>query len=219
MLAAAPILFDLDGVLANSRRPTIDCVNGALEALGYEPRPDPEVEPFIGPPTEVGFATLLGVPEDGPVVARAVREYRARYAHVLHETPSYPGVPEVIAGLSEEHLLGVATSKPRRYALPVLEAIGLAPRFAYVAGPEPGGPNDKEAMVAEAMRALPGAAVMVGDRSYDMAAANALGLRAIGVLWGFGGREELLAAGAHELVEDAAALRARLRTISSITGP
>lgn len=213
------LLFDLDGVLADSRRPIIDCVNDALESLGFERRSDPEVEPIIGPPTEIGFGMLLGVPPEDPLVDRGVREYRARYSTALHATPSYPGVPELIAELADDHLLGVATSKPRRYALPVLEAIGLAPLFAYVAGPEPGGPNDKRSMVTEAMAALPEATTMVGDRSYDMLAANTLGLRAIGVLWGFGSRDELVAAGAHELAEDAAALRARLRTIRSTTGP
>lgn len=204
------ILFDLDGVLADSRRPIIDCVNDALEALGLPRRGDAEVEHIIGPPTEIGFGGLLGVPPDDALVTRAVREYRARYATAMHDTRSYPGVPEVVRALAEDHLLGVATSKPRRYALPVLEAIGLAPVFAYVAGPEPGGPADKLSMVTEAMDALPGAVAMVGDRRFDMEAARLRGLRAVGVTWGFGSRTELADAGAEVLVDDAGGLRAAL---------
>lgn len=204
------ILFDLDGVLADSRRPIIDCINAALAALGLPERTDAEVTPIIGPPTEIGFGELLGVDPGDPLVGRAVREYRARYARAMHATRSYPGVPEVVRGLGEARLLGVATSKPRRYALPVLEAIGLAPLFAYVAGPEPDGPNDKHAMVAEALGALPDAVAMVGDRRFDMEAARAHGLRAIGVTWGFGTPEELEAAGADVLVGDAGSLRAAL---------
>jgi phosphoglycolate phosphatase len=208
------ILFDLDGVLADSRRPIIDSVNGALEALGLPRRSDEEVAPIIGPPTEIGFGELLGVAPDDPLVERAVEEYRARYVSALRDTQSYPGVPEAVRELAGDHLLGVATSKPRRYALPVLEAIGLAPLFAYVAGPEPDGPNDKHAMVAEAVNALPGATAMVGDRSFDMAAARAHDLRAVGVTWGFGTREELAAAGAQTLVDDAAGLLAATRNRS-----
>jgi phosphoglycolate phosphatase len=204
----AAILFDLDGVLADSTRPIIDCLNAALVAVGLEPRPDDEITPIIGPPTEVGMGQLLGVAPEDPLVDRVVREYRARYAEGLHATPSYPGVPEAVRALAEGHLLGVATSKPRRYALPVLEAIGLAPLFAYVAGPEPGGPSDKRAMVAEAVAALPSATAMVGDRSYDVDAARAHGLRAVGVTWGFGTRDEL--AGADALVDDAGELLAAL---------
>jgi phosphoglycolate phosphatase len=204
----APILFDLDGVLADSRRPIIDSVNGALMALGMQARSDAEVAPIIGPPTEIGFGELLGVAADDPLVKRAVQEYRARYVTALRATRSYPGVPGAVRELAGEHLLGVATSKPRRYALPVLEAIGLATAFAYVAGPEPGGPADKHAMVAEAANALPGAVAMVGDRRYDVEAAHAHGLTAIAVTWGFGDRAEL--AQADVLVDDAAGLRAAL---------
>ena len=211
------ILFDLDGVLADSTRPIIDSINAALEALGLERRPDAEVARIIGPPVDDGMAALLGVAPEDPLVGRAVSEYRARYVHALEGTPSYPGVPDVVHALAETHLLGVATSKPRRYALPVLEALGLAPLFAYVAGPEDGGDHSKHAMVAEATRALPTATTMVGDRVYDIDAAHAHGLRAIGVTWGFGDREEL--AGAHALVDDASALLASLRMSSPTTTP
>lgn len=200
------ILFDLDGVLADSTRPIIDCVNAALEALGIPPRGDAEVARIIGPPVDDGMAALLGVSPDDPLVDRAVREYRARYVHVMADTPSYPGVPQAVRELAATHLLGVATSKPRRYALPILEALGLAPLFAYVAGPEERGDHSKRAMVAEAKAALPTATTMVGDRSFDIDAARHHGLRAIGVTWGFGSRAEL--AGADALVDDAAALLA-----------
>ena len=182
------ILFDLDGVLADSKRSIIDNVNAAFEALGLGRRSDEEVVPIIGPPTEIGFAEILGTTPEDPHHRQAVREYRARYAEAMHETPSYPGVPELIAELAQNELLGVATSKPRRFALPVLEAIGLAPLFAYVAGPEPDGPADKLSMVTEAIAALPDARVMVGDRRFDIEAAKQLGLKAIGVTWGFGDR-------------------------------
>lgn len=193
------ILFDLDGVLADSKRSIIDNVNAAFEALGLGRRSDEEVVPIIGPPTEIGFAELLRTTPDDPLVGRAVREYRARYAAALGDTTSYPGVPEVVEELAGRELLGVATSKPRRFALPVLEAIGLATRFAYVAGPEPDGPADKLSMVTEAANALPGVTHMVGDRRFDIEAAQQLGITAIGVTWGFGSREEL--AGADHLVD------------------
>lgn len=71
------ILFDLDGVLADSRRPIIDCVNAALVALGLTPRTDAEVEPIIGPPTEIGFGSLLGVAPGDPLVTPLRRGGRA----------------------------------------------------------------------------------------------------------------------------------------------
>ena len=52
----------------------------------------------------------------------------------------------------------------------------------------------------------PAQAVMVGDRRYDIAGAHANGLAAIGVLYGYGSREELADAGADCIVEDLAEL-------------
>ena len=47
----------------------------------------------------------------------------------------------------------------------------------------------------------PTRSLMVGDRRYDIAGAHAVGMRGLGVLWGYGSREELERAGADQLVE------------------
>ena len=48
---------------------------------------------------------------------------------------------------------------------------------------------------------------MVGDRQYDMAAANQVGIDSLGVLYGFGTKTELQAAGANYLAADPAAAK------------
>jgi phosphoglycolate phosphatase len=45
---------------------------------------------------------------------------------------------------------------------------------------------------------------MVGDRRHDISGAHAVGMRGLGVLWGYGTRDELEAAGADQLVESTA---------------
>lgn len=47
---------------------------------------------------------------------------------------------------------------------------------------------------------------MVGDRKHDVIAAAKHGIPTIGVLWGYGGREELEMAGAALLIQRAAEL-------------
>ena len=49
---------------------------------------------------------------------------------------------------------------------------------------------------------------MVGDRCYDIVGAHANGVRAVGVLWGYGTREELTQAGADVLIKHPRALAA-----------
>jgi phosphoglycolate phosphatase len=48
--------------------------------------------------------------------------------------------------------------------------------------------------------------LMVGDRRHDIAGAHAVKMRGLGVLWGYGSRDELEAAGADGLVERTADL-------------
>ena len=61
-------------------------------------------------------------------------------------------------------------------------------------------PDTYHAAPALAEALDPRATVMVGDRSHDVAGAHANSMRAIGVLWGYGGRAELEAAGADALL-------------------
>ena len=215
------LLFDLDGVLADSTVPITSCVNAALADTGHAERPIAELLDFIGPPSRVGFSRLIGAPPESPEVEACLTAYREHYADALWDTPSYPGVPEAVRSLAEDGwTLGVATSKPRRFAEPVLEAIGLDDVFAVVAGPALHGTADKTETLGEALAGVGGSAVaMVGDRRFDMLAARAHGLVGLGVLWGFGSEEELTDAGATELLRTPdqlvrAATRARLSAIS-----
>jgi phosphoglycolate phosphatase len=54
---------------------------------------------------------------------------------------------------------------------------------------------------------------MVGDRRHDISGAHAVGMRGLGVLWGYGSRDELETAGADQLVESTADLA---RTVLSM---
>ena len=65
----ATVIFDLDGVLVDSRARVPGCVRHALDKLGRPPRTDAELLPYIGPPFVLGFSELLGVAQDDPMVA------------------------------------------------------------------------------------------------------------------------------------------------------
>jgi phosphoglycolate phosphatase len=209
--AAAPpvevVLFDLDGVIADSHRAITSCMNAALVARGHAARPESELRALIGPSLSFGFSALVGVEPDDPEVAALVGAYRERYTEVFTtETPAYPGVSDAIAAAADggRRRLGVATSKPRAFAEPLLEALGVRSYFDVVAAPELDiHVESKTATVAAALAAFGrvSGGAMVGDRHVDMSAAHDHGLHAIGVLWGFGDEPELTAAGADALIE------------------
>jgi phosphoglycolate phosphatase len=204
------VIFDLDGVLVDSRAVFLSCVSYAFDKLGLPQRAPAELLPYLGPPFAYAFGELLGVPHDAPIVAACIDGYRERYATAsLTETTVEPGIPEALAALNG-HRLAVATSKPRAFAAPLLEAMGLSQHFEVIAGPELSARAEgKTQTLGRALEQLgPTRAVMVGDRSFDVLAARAHGLASIGVTWGIGTPEELRGAGADRLIATPAELPA-----------
>jgi len=191
------VLFDLDGVLVDSRVPFARSVNSALTSHGLVPRPEHELHQYLGPPLHRTFRALVG---EESLVQPCVDSYRARYREMApSETTVFPGIREILDGLANQLPLLVATSKPRALAEPLLGAVNLRGFFVAVVGPELDSENEHKAVtVGRAMQELPPKArpVMVGDRKHDIAAAHEHDIHAIGVLWGIGSEVELRTAGA-----------------------
>jgi len=195
-------LFDLDGVLLDSRVAIVRCIEYALRANDVPVPENGALERFIGPPLIAGFTELAG-PE---LAAACLASYRERYAESsLVETVVVPGAEAMLAAVAARVPVAVATSKPRAYAEPLCERLGLAPHLRAIVGPELDAPDEvKTVTVARALAALglaPGArAPLVGDREHDAIAARANRIPCVGVLWGIGDEAELRAAGADPIV-------------------
>ena len=196
-MPARAILFDLDGVLLDSRVPFARCINASLAAHDREERPEEKLHRFLGPPVHETFETLLGPEADADLVQSCVDEYRRRYRAVAAEsTPIFEGAREMLDDLGADHPLAVATTKPLPVTEELLAALGLRERFAVVEAPSLEATHEpKHVTVARVLDRLPGR-VFVGDRSTDMEAARMHGLLGIGALWGIGTEEELREAGA-----------------------
>src|SRR6266849_10032871 len=113
--------------------------------------------------------------------------------------------------------LYLATSKREAFARRILEHLELAAYFDGIHGSVPGGELDHKpellAHILSKHSLLPSHSLMVGDRRYDISGAHAVGMRGLGVLWGYGTRDELETAGADQLVESTADLA---RTVLSM---
>lgn len=199
------LLFDLDGVLVDSRVAITACINHALAEHDLPCRSLESLQRFIGPPLPAAFVELTGDAPDSPLVASCLASYRNRYATAsARDTSVIPGVADVLQGLARHLRLAVATSKPLAFAEPLLQTLGLRHFFAAVAAPDVAAQSeDKAQTIAKALAALrgPDRAVMVGDRSFDILGARALSLPSIGVTWGIGDRRELEAAGADLVID------------------
>ncbi len=200
------ILFDLDGTLTDPSEGITHSVEYALNRLGIEVSSRNELLKFIGPPLSVGFKEFYGLSDEAS--DRAVEYYREVFsAEGLFENEVYPGVTKMLETLKESgKRLAVATSKPEKFTLRILKHFDLAKYFDFVAAATLDATrNSKESVIKYALESLNpsdlGRVVMVGDRKYDIEGARLNGIASVGVLYGFGSKEELEAVGASHTVE------------------
>ena len=204
------ILFDLDGTLT---APGLGITNSAAYALkkhGIEVADRTVLYPFIGPPLLDSFQRFYGFSEEQS--EQAVADYREYFREKgLFENEVYSGVEELLQRLKESgKRLIIATSKPEEFAVKILKHFGLASYFDYIVGATMDSSRSKKGDVIAYVLEVCGITdktdvVMVGDREHDVLGAKENGLDSVGVLYGYGSREELEKAGATcvaETVED-----------------
>lgn len=209
------IFFDLDGTLTDSAPGIIRSVQYALESFHIH-KETAELLYFIGPPLKDSFASFFD--NDPELTLAAVAKYREYYSVTgIFENSLYAGIADLLTELCRAgHTLCVATSKPEPFALRVLEHFTIREAFAVIAGAElQGSRNSKTDVLRHACRMAgvdpsQGGCCMVGDRKYDILGAHAVGMPALGVLYGYGGRAELEDAGANYLCATVHELRKML---------
>jgi len=196
------VLFDLDGTLTDPKEGITRSIQFALEKLGADIPPVDELTWCIGPPLLENFQRLL----DHERAPAAVGHYRERFASVgLFENEPYAGIRDVLSHLQSRDLrLFVASSKPDVYVRQILEHFELSPFFEEIFGSELDGTRtNKSDLLRHVISETgidPAEATMVGDRKHDMIGAADNSIATIGVLYGYGSREELTEAGANRLV-------------------
>jgi phosphoglycolate phosphatase len=205
------ILLDLDGTIADSAPGILASYSATLRELGHTPDPSIDLNFVIGPALPDVMPLVLR-PYGDDRVDLAVTTYRRIYSEIgVLDAQPYDGIPALLNALhAGGKRLFLATAKRTVFARQMLEHFGVAHLFTGIYGSEPGGALDhKPELIAHilAREAIdPATACMSGDRHYDISGAHANSVRAIGVLWGYGSREELEQAGADALAETPGAL-------------
>lgn len=219
------VLFDLDGTLTDPALGITNSVMYALEKFGIRVSDRTELYRFIGPPLMYSFTTFCGL--DNEKASLALDYYRERYAAGgKFENEVYPGIAELLSELrAAGSRIILATSKPEEFSVEILEHFNLLGYFDFVAGNtlDEARPEKRQVIeyimnsVPDIARTLPtdgskptlenSGAVMIGDRCYDMTGAAEFGIPAIGVLYGYGTKAELEAAGAAKTAANVEELR------------
>ncbi|MBO5177433.1 MAG: HAD family hydrolase [Lachnospiraceae bacterium] len=206
------ILLDLDGTITNPAEGITKCFEYALNHFGIKVESRAELEQFIGPPLRKSFMDGFGFDEEKAELA--VAKYRERFIPTgMFENVVYAGMEHALKTLKDAgKVLIVATSKPEHMAKKILAHFGLDVYFDDICGSnDDASRNEKDEVIRYALEKQGITALsdvlMVGDRKFDVIGAAKCGLKCMGVLYGFGDREELETAGAAyiaETVEDMA---------------
>lgn len=209
-MTPAGIVFDLDGTLTDSKQGLLSSLRHMHTSLGWEVPGDAELTRWLGPP----IATVLAESGRSPrEIDVALAAFRARMLEGgLVDSTLYPGIEQLIAELDGAgRPMAVATHKIQRDAETVIDHYALRNRFRGVHGRIDGeGGHSKAEVIARAAASIGLPAerlIMVGDRVNDIASAHELGMRSIGVAYGYGGRAELASAGATRIVDTVDELR------------
>ena len=205
MLNYTHVLFDLDGTLTDPGEGITNSVMYALKKFGIVVEDRAELYKFIGPPLVDSFKEFYGFSDEK--AWQAVEFYREYLGDKgLFENRVYRGIIEVLEKLNANGVkLYVATSKPTMYTLKILEKFKLLEYFDVVSGSAMDEKNsDKATIIKYAVDkgSIPcEKALMVGDRKFDILGAKANNMDSVGVLFGYGGKEELTNAQATYIIE------------------
>lgn len=200
------LFFDLDGTLTDPFEGITKSAEYALSKYGITVEDRRTLSPFIGPPLWDSLEKFYEF--DREKANEAVKYYREYFSDKgLFENEVYPGIPEMLDTLCKTRAkLVIATSKPHVFAKRILEHFDLAKYFILIDGSELDGTRVyKSEVIAHAIETLKcdrHEVLMIGDRMHDIEGAKKNNLESIGVLWGYGPRNELKKTGADHIVEN-----------------
>jgi len=200
------VLFDLDGTLLDTLEDLADSMNAVLASHGWPVHPVESYRYFVGD----GFEVLVRrtIPKGGAnrlvleCVSEAQREYRNRWKS---KSRLYPGVPELLDGLSERGVpAAILSNKPDSFVDEIVRYFFGRWTFAAAHGSRPEVPRKPDPAAAldisRSLKVPVNSFVYLGDTNTDMRTATAAGMFPVGALWGFRPEQELRDSGARALV-------------------
>ncbi len=201
------ILFDLDGTLTDSKPGIVDSLEYALDKMNIKLQDKSVLSKFIGPPLKFSFNEYIGL--EGDDINKAIDYYREYFAQKgIYGNKLYDGMEDMLKNLKAlgKNLI-VATSKPTVFATKIIENFNVTGYFSYISGADLSESHaDKSGIILHALKECKVTnlddAIMVGDRRYDIHGAKTVGIKSIGVLYGYGDLEELTAEKADYIAKD-----------------
>ena len=190
------ILFDLDGTLIDSTEAIVGTFYYSFEKLNFQFNGnEDDIKNVIGYPLEFMYEKL-GV--ENTQIKKFVNTYKQRYREIsLEQTILLDDAIESLELANKFARLGIVTTKTTKYTIPLLEDMGILKYFETIIGrQEVINPKPNPEPIFKAMENLDVTnsnhkIYMIGDTKLDLIAAKNANITGIGVLCGYGKREDL----------------------------
>ncbi len=200
------LLFDLDGTISDSQEGIKNAIEYMLSQYDIKIEDRESLRGWLGPPLRDSLQKYHGICDE--MATEAIKHFRVYYDKQGYcENKVYHGMEDLLKELQKHgYQLYVATSKPEIAAKRILQMFQLDQYFTFIGGASL---DDKRSTKAEVIAHVLNnnridnlsEAVMIGDREHDVLGGKEMGIESIGVLYGYGDREELEQAGADHIVE------------------
>jgi len=207
------ILFDLDGTLIDSAPDLAGAANALRAVHGLEPLPYEQLRPMVGAGARGMVSIAFGVAPGDERFEPLRDAFLARYEQaMLERTRVFDGIHAMLASMEAAGIAwGIVTNKATRFAIPVAQGLGLAPRAgALICGDTTPHSKPHPEPLWEAARRLghaPADCLYVGDDLRDVQAGRAAGMATLIAGWGYLGQGDHVDTwGADAVVESPSAL-------------
>jgi phosphoglycolate phosphatase len=202
------VIFDLDGTLLDTLDDLADSMNAALAEAGFTTHPTEAYKTFVGDGMDkLARRTLPPESRTDTQAAKMLAAMREKYAiHWADKTKPYPGICEMLSALEKHGLkMNILSNKPDDFTKLCVDRFLGDYKFDIIQGvaddcppkPDPTGAKNISQRLELAVENI----LYLGDTNTDMLTANAAGMHAVGVTWGFRSAEELKANGAKTLID------------------
>lgn len=189
------VILDFDGTLADTRSLIVGTMQQTIRELNLPSRTDAQCAAMIGLPLKETFTKLIGMDDD--TGDRCVETYTRLFLENNRPgaVPMFPHVAETIKRLHAAGVcLTIASSRGHDTLMEFLREMNLEQYISFVicatdikyAKPAP----DMVLVTLDKTGVMPCHAIVVGDTSFDILMAHRAGVRAVGVTYGNGTREE-----------------------------
>jgi len=185
------VLFDLDGTLADTAPDLARTVNLMRARRGLAPVALERVRPHVSRGARGIVCAAFEITPEHPDYQPMREEFLDLYGdNLCVDSRLFPGMERLLGSLDARAIAwGVVTNKFERFALPLMDGLGLAGRAAVVVGgdtcPRSKPFPDPLLFAAQRLRVAPARTLYVGDDERDVQAARAAGMPVVVAGYGY----------------------------------